>query len=76
MASEILRLVPDYYSVSDLHSHSGEQQITEQELRIRASQHFELDESDFEKLLNGETVESSQYRIEPGFVDTFNLSSD
>ncbi|MBD3587244.1 hypothetical protein HHX48_16005 [Salinimonas sp. HHU 13199] len=76
MASEILRLVPDYYRVSDLHSHSGEQQITEQELRIRATRHFELSESDLEKLLNGEVVESSPYRIEPGFVDTFNLTAD
>lgn len=65
------RLVPDYYVVTDVNIHDDNEQLSEAELRLRAEVHFGLTGEQLESALNGHTVVTTDYKIEPGYVETY-----
>lgn len=74
MQNKLSRLIPDYYLIHDLRTHEEPEQINESELRLRADVHFDMLAEDLEKALVGEVIVTTEFRIEPGYLDTF--SSD
>lgn len=74
--SELSKLVPDYYIVKDLLTHDSEEQLSEEELKLRGAVHFGLSESDIESLLNGEDVTSDTHKVKPGYVNSVTLADD